>query len=300
MYTAHRLAGPVPETLLFAVDCVCRPEPALRPRNRRVGACLWSGLGKRWPRRHSVRCTVPLVRCCSDEHRHATFFKSFRLRTPLITEPSLPCETGSAANRAVLLTALLSTVYGPLLDAFHTTYGTLQYYKVNWNVHVGFQTAVGFTWWTPILFGVAGSMLARLGLQSRQTPFRPELVVRTAAGVALFTFQYWLSAYLDGSGHLGTAMIALVLSSLLPVQCWVLGSSTAAEFGVMISTAMLGPFVELWLIDGLHLYHYAHPEVWCHIPLWIGAIYACGSLAVQQLARCIFAIDWHLRNRKDA
>lgn len=203
----------------------------------------------------------------------------------------------ASTSLAVLLTAFTSALYGPLLDAFHTIYGVLAYTTVNWSVSLLPARTIGLTWWTPLLFTVAGAALAQLGLQARQCPYSVPLVLRTFTGVLWFTLQYWLSAYLDAIERWDTGSIALVLSAMLPIQWALVGASTTAELGVAVSTALLGPALELWLIDALHAYHYTHPEAWCHVPLWIGPVYAGGSLAVQQLARCIAAFHRQLRRR---
>jgi hypothetical protein len=184
-----------------------------------------------------------------------------------------------------------------MLDAFHTTYGVLTYHDVQWSVHLLPWMSIGFTWWTPLLFSVAGALLAQLGLGARQCQYSAWLVWRTWAGVIWFTFQYWLSAYLDTVTRWDTQAIGLTLTVMLFVQWIIVGASTTTELGTAISTALLGPALELWLIDALHLYRYTHPEAWCSVPLWIVPIYAGGSLAVQQLARCIAAFQQHLHHR---
>ncbi|KAL6752943.1 hypothetical protein V8C86DRAFT_530655 [Haematococcus lacustris] len=60
--------------------------------------------------------------------------------------------------------------------------------------------------------------------------------------------------------------------------------------GALLSllTAVCGPAVEVGLIQGLHLYHYSHPD-WAGIPLWIAWVYAAGGPAVGNLGRRVWA-----------
>ena len=54
----------------------------------------------------------------------------------------------------------------------------------------------------------------------------------------------------------------------------------------MALLAIIGPVVEIGLINGLHLYSYTNPDV-AGIPLWIPWVYAAGGPANGALGRQI-------------
>lgn len=53
-------------------------------------------------------------------------------------------------------------------------------------------------------------------------------------------------------------------------------------------TAICGPAIEVVLINGGHLYEYAHPT-FLGIPAWIPFVYFCGAPAVGNLGRAVHA-----------
>jgi hypothetical protein len=119
------------------------------------------------------------------------------------------------------------------------------------------------------------------------------------ACIALFCLQYALSGWLHqqllfGSG--GGDGVAQP-GSLSPPPTWpaedaVLYLSAAALWrafdrtpqGAFMAalTAVCGPLVEIGLINGLHLYAYAAPQV-AGVPTWICWVYAAGGPAVGSL-----------------
>ena len=50
-------------------------------------------------------------------------------------------------------------------------------------------------------------------------------------------------------------------------------------------TAVCGPAVEIFLINVLHLYDYAHPQIW-GVPTWIPWVYAAGAPAAARARVC--------------
>lgn len=142
-------------------------------------------------------------------------------------------------------------------------------------------------------------------------------------GIASFVAQYGasgaLAAPLQGANLPGTGLPALdallavwgawaacldLTSALvmtrspmyhMPTLCahaalfqWAVFDATLQGFAWACATALLGPIVEITLIQGLHAYSYTHPDV-LGVPTWIPWVYFCGAPANANLGRVIAA-----------
>lgn len=91
----------------------------------------------------------------------------------------------------------------PFLDGYHGKYGVLVYDHFPITVKVAGKQILGSSVWVPPTFAAAGVVMAALYLlldellgtaPSDRTPSFPTV----CQGIALFTFQYWLSGMLAG------------------------------------------------------------------------------------------------------
>jgi hypothetical protein len=90
------------------------------------------------------------------------------------------------------------------------------------------------------------------------------------ASIALFAVQYDLSGLLAEkatNGQLSWLTVNVVLAGTA-IAHWGTFDRTRNGLFWAALTAVVGPLVEIGLIDGLHLYQYTHPDVFS-IPIWI-------------------------------
>ena len=76
---------------------------------------------------------------------------------------------------------------------------------------------------------------------------------------------------------------------------WAVFDYTKQGLAMAVLTGVAGPVTEIFLINVLHLYHYADPDFF-GIPSWIAWVYFCGSPAVGNLSR---AVRGELRRRQN-
>lgn len=172
-------------------------------------------------------------------------------------------------------------------------------------IQVGSFFQLESCWWVPLLFGGAavvlgvGHPLLDSIVQSAQAPSQLPTVLRSQeskeevptstsflqkeptggyapswsfvlVSIALFAVQYDLSGVLAekaSSGELPWVNVNLALAGTA-VAHWATFDRTRNGLSWAALTAAVGPVVEIGLIEGLHLYHYTHPDVF-GIPLWI-------------------------------
>lgn len=90
------------------------------------------------------------------------------------------------------------------------------------------------------------------------------------ASIALFAVQYDLSGLLAEeatNGQLSWLTVNIVLAGTA-IAHWGTFDRTRNGLFWAALTAVVGPLVEIGLIEGLHLYQYTHPDVFS-IPIWI-------------------------------
>ena len=220
------------------------------------------------------------------------------------SDPSSPISS-SLWPEQLLSTSLSGAVLGPLCDSLHSRFGVLRYERP---LHVGFGDGLETTWWTPLLFALAGAIIGA-GL-----PFLDEKVSASTSAstsssssspssasassldrgwpltllfVSCFVLIYFLSAV---GGEQGRSPEWLAPSLwLCSLSLFALADATSQGLAVAAATAIGGPGIELFLIKGLHLYHYADESFLGAYPAWIAAVYFAGGPAVGALGRRVRA-----------
>jgi hypothetical protein len=208
-----------------------------------------------------------------------------------------------------------------------------------WNDGRGIAALVT-TWWVPPLFGLAGFLIGWLYIvlddveqrfalaaaaaaaaapDMNEPPHRDDLVETWSAsqerrrlypsppkilfGIALFTFQYWLSGVLFDWSVDRTAILGL-LSFTAALGFGVLDGSLAG-LAVSAATAVGGPLIELCLLtlsaqsDSFLYgsgYHYSDLGETGFFPLWIVPVYFLGGPANGNLARGYWNALTHIFN----
>jgi hypothetical protein len=198
------------------------------------------------------------------------------------------------AERSITM-GLASAVLGPICDNFHSQHDVLRYHNPL-HIYVPPILALETTWWTPILFAIAGIILG-LGcpfLDGVLPQFWPRggrnpLWIFVLANISIFVMLYWASAVLErpllgvvAFGSLPAMDLTLGWAALVS---WTVFDATPQGFLMASLTAVCGPLVEIVLINGGKLYHYAHPDVLGAVPSWIAWVYFAGGPAVSNLGR---------------
>jgi len=204
-------------------------------------------------------------------------------------------------SRAILFSIssfLSGALLGPFLDSYHSSFDVLAYnnpiYLQLWGTdpsHPALTTAI----WVPPLFGIAGFLIswlyilldAILNTTSNETcKGGPEILV----GIALFTFQYWLSGALCSIGVDRSVVFAAV--TVIAVLGFQKLDGTKAGFIVSLATALGGPLIEIGLLTTLPpdiSYQYIDKGETGFFPLWIIPVYFLGGPANGNLARGVFS-----------
>jgi len=197
--------------------------------------------------------------------------------------------------------ALCGAILGPFLDSYHSAFGVLRY-----DEPIRFVTlpllggsvehpALTTAWWVPELFGFAGFLIGWLYilldevLETEEGKTRPEPPF-ILAGIAFFTFQYWLSGILYELGSFDRSSILFTMTTLSAIG-YVGFDSSKAGFWTSLATAIGGPLIEVGLISSLSGhggYHYTDLGETGFFPLWICPVYFLGGPANGNLARGIW------------
>lgn len=202
---------------------------------------------------------------------------------------------------------VLSTMFavsGPLgmmLDNYHGLFGVLHYNDLGYpfTLTIGDSTILKTALWVPFLFGFAGFAMSLIGLaldaltQTSEDVRRPAWH-KTFYSISLFSFQYYLSGYLDNI-HVGNLIIHIALA-ILAVGGFKVFDGSYAGLLLALATAVAGPLTEIVLINGFHLYYYTNSD-WLGICSWIPWVYFLGAPAVLNLARSIRQIDTRVAER---
>ena len=237
-------------------------------------------------------------------------------------------------DQAIVM-ALASAILGPLLDNQHSMYGVLTYAHPI-TITLPRLLTVETTWWTPLLFGLAGIIIgvgtpALDTLASSSTSSEPTTNIIdkdgdkedrsllwkgeqgsvhsmepswswVCLGISAFVLQYWLSAILDSSWYSvnvpGTAVPAVdAVLALAALATWGVFDFTLQGFFMAVLTGISGPVVEIGLISQ-DLYHYTHQQIFDSVPTWIAWTYFAGGPAVGNLGRKTAAILQRKRQEK--
>jgi hypothetical protein len=205
--------------------------------------------------------------------------------------------------------AISGAALGPLLDSYHSSFGVLQYdapiRAVLWGTAE--HPALTTSWWVPELFALAGIIIGWLYVAldafvlSRGSDDEPIPIDRSPSppkiltGIALFTFQYWLSGALFASGAVSRTEILATMSTLAAVGFAALDGSLPG-LASSAATAAGGPLIEAGLIGLSRLgmlggsgYHYSDTGETGFFPIWIAPVYFLGGPAVGNLARGVWS-----------
>jgi hypothetical protein len=184
-----------------------------------------------------------------------------------------------------------AAMLGPVCDGRHSSHDVLHYATNSiagspWQIYApGTDTLLLETcWWVPLAFGGAGVILGAAhpaldrawGGGARQPPGWAAVLLSVAAFVACYDFSGQLAqeAALVGSGH-DFSSVDLPLAACA-VASFVAFERSRGGLFMMLLLAVIGPAVEIGLINVLHLYSYTHPD-FMGIPSWIPWVYAAGG-----------------------
>jgi hypothetical protein len=195
-----------------------------------------------------------------------------------------------------------SAILGPLLDNQHSLHGVLAYTHP---IEIALPgLLVETTWWTPLLFAVAGAIIG-VGtplldelLSSSNSPETKENEIDPSwavvlIGITAFVLQYWASAELDApllGQTLGGTSVPTIDAALgvAAVATWAALDGTPQGLFMAGLTAVAGPTMEMVLISQ-GLYNYSHPQFLELVPTWIAWTYFAGGPAVGNLGRKVAA-----------
>jgi hypothetical protein len=193
-------------------------------------------------------------------------------------------------QRSVVPLAVSGALLGPNLDNYHSAFGVLQYahpLQLAVNDHVLVTT----DWWVPPLFSVAAVGIGALyvifdELLNTPAAARKPSWPAVLTCISLFSAQYYISGALHAAG-VATPELALALA--LPMALgFAVFDGTLAGAVVSLLTAVLGPAIELALINIGHLYTYTGADFY-GVDSWIPLVYFLGGPAVGNLSRAYFA-----------
>ena len=214
---------------------------------------------------------------------------------PLLRQPrDLESWTPGLLLQQSLVMGSASAVLGPLCDGLHSAHGALRYARP---LLLDLPPAAPLlrletTWWTPLLFALAGVILgvshplldAALPGGERPRGGRDPPWPGVLAGIGGFVLAYYASAVLDAP--LAEAGPALDLLLWAAAAGMVLLRNRAGLLMAAL-TAVGGPAIEVALIHA-GLYQYSHPDL-LGVPTWIAPVYAAGAPAVGNLGRKVAA-----------
>lgn len=179
-------------------------------------------------------------------------------------------------------------VVGQIIDVSYPMNGALHYHNPTWEIK---SLGIEICWWIPILYGIAGvilvvshPMLDRWTGQKPRGGFNPGWGF-TVLCMVLFAVQFFLGPYLFKAGLNNFWLFIFTVGTGLSVW-WVFDRTRGGLFMCGL-TAVLGPIIEITMINALDLYHYTDPDVF-GLPLWILGAYICGVPANANLGRKYF------------
>jgi len=207
-------------------------------------------------------------------------------------------ESAKSLDRVAVIKTLstmtvISAPLGVSLDNYHGLFNVLNYHDISVPIIINYfdkpvlKTAI----FVPFLFGLAGLAMSSIILVGDEL-FGTEPTTRNSSWsnsfytVSLFSFQYYLSGYLDFS-HADILTINIILAIFASVGWFKYDGSTAGAV-LSILTAVAGPVVEILLINEFDLYSYTNAD-FMGICFWIVWVYALGGPAVGNLARSFYS-----------
>lgn len=191
-----------------------------------------------------------------------------------------------SVQKCIIPLALSGALLGPNLDNYHSVFGVLEY-KYPVQVVVEDSLLLTTASWVPPLFAVAGVGIGTLYLyfdqllstnEQKRKPSWPAAFLC----ISLFTFQYYLSGVLFHEGY-DAATLSFVLLPFAFGGFWAFDRTKSGAI-VSLMTAVLGPLIELALVNFTDQYTYANADFF-GIDSWIPVVYFLGGPAVGNLAR---------------
>jgi hypothetical protein len=197
-----------------------------------------------------------------------------------------------------ILGFISGSIVGQLIDNAYPISGALHYHDPKLILPF-FGVVLEFVWWIPILYGTAGTIIVVLitllsKLFNRQSDsfldkwirrkprggYNPSWVF-TISSILVFVVQWFLGCQLSNFISNSWLFAVLVLWGLL---IWWIFDGTDAGLVLCIITAILGPLLEMTLINVFGLYHYTNPDYF-GVPLWFIGHYIGGTPGNMNLAR---------------
>ena len=215
-----------------------------------------------------------------------------------VAEPAPPATIWLRQAGAMWMIAAL---LGPLCDGCHSRHDVLHYATDSiagapWLLYgPDGRQLLETMWWVPIAFGGAGLILGvahplldrRWDGGPRAPPGWTSALVNTASFVATYELSGVLAqaAAARGGAHDYLSVDLPLLACAVAIYATFERPQRGGLF-MMTLLAIIGPLVEILLINGPHLYAYTHPDV-AGIPTWIPWVYAAGGPANGALGRQI-------------
>ena len=187
--------------------------------------------------------------------------------------------------RLAILGFLSGGLLGQVIDIAYPMNGALHYHLPTWQIA---SIGIEICWWIPLLYGTAGMILVigftmfdRLTGQKPRGGYNPSWKF-TFASIGVFIIQWWMGPFLFNMGV--SNIWLLVFTVPTGILVWWIFDNTKGGLFMCLLTAILGPMIEITLINVFSLYSYTIPDIF-GIPLWILGAYICGSPANGNLGR---------------
>ncbi|CAM9110952.1 unnamed protein product [Hapterophycus canaliculatus] len=188
------------------------------------------------------------------------------------------------------LMAAAGALLGPNLDNYHSAFGVLTY-KNPVEISIANHLVVTTDWWVPPLFAVAGAGIGALYIlgdaaletpQAKREPNWRDVFL----SISIFSLQYYLSGLLTATGC--NYWVLVLVCSVIAERVFDVFDATRVGLLVSLATAVLGPLIEVLLVNATGLYVYNGADFF-GVDSWIPVVYFCGGPAVGNLARAVYA-----------
>ncbi|KAL1500652.1 hypothetical protein AB1Y20_013300 [Prymnesium parvum] len=202
---------------------------------------------------------------------------------------ALPRVPPSAWSKQAAVMFAASALLGPLCDGRHSAHDVLHYAEHSiagppWRLAVPPAGVLETCWWVPLAFGAAGVILGaahpRLDRAwaggAREPPGWPAVGLSISGFVGCYELSGALAeaAAARGGPHDWLSLDAPLL--LIALAMFLTFERSLGGLFMMALLAVVGPAVEVQLINSFHLYEYTHPDAF-GIPSWIAWVYAAGG-----------------------
>ena len=199
---------------------------------------------------------------------------------------------------------LCAAALGPVCDGRHSAHDVLHYaadsiagppwllFATGGGGSGGGAPLLETCWWVPLAFGGAGVVVGAahpaLDRAWEGAPRPPPGWPAVLLSIGCFVGCYELSGVLaqpaaDAGGPHDYAALDAPLALAAALQ-FVAFERSRGGLLMMAALFLIGPPVEVFLINSLHLYAYTHPDLY-GIPTWIAWVYAAGGPANGALGR---------------